>query len=177
VRVEKDYTFGSPGGARSLVDLFEGLPQLIVYHFMHGSPDPEPCVGCCSLTDNVPNLAHLHARGVTYAVVSRHEVAEQQRLRERFGWRVPFYANDDFNRDCGAGGGFGLSVFLRDGDDVFRSYFTKGRGVDRLRMDFSLLDLTPWGRQEVWEDSPEGWPQSPTMAWLRRSDEYAPAPE
>jgi predicted dithiol-disulfide oxidoreductase (DUF899 family) len=67
---------------------------------------------------------------------------------------------------------FGLSVLLRDGDQVFRSYFTTARGVDRLRMDFNLLDLTPLGRQEAWEDSPEGWPQDPTMSWIRLHDEY-----
>ena len=70
------------------------------------------------------------------------------------------------------GEGFGLSVFLRDGDDVYRTYFTKARGVDRLRLDFNLLDLTPLGRQEAWEDSPEGWPQDPTMSWIRLHDEY-----
>jgi predicted dithiol-disulfide oxidoreductase (DUF899 family) len=89
------------------------------------------------------------------------------------GWTVPWYSSGQaFYDELGLGGGFGLSVFLRDGDEVFRTYFTSGRGVDRLRMDFNLLDLTPYGRQERWEDSPEGWPQTPTMAWLRLRDEY-----
>ena len=78
----------------------------------------------------------------------------------------------DFNDDLGLNGLFGLSVFLRDGDDVFRTYFTTARGVDRLRLDFNLLDLTPYGRQEAWEDSPAGWPQDPAMSWLRLHDEY-----
>ncbi|MCW2864056.1 MAG: hypothetical protein JWP48_5764, partial [Actinoallomurus sp.] len=72
----------------------------------------------------------------------------------------------------GLDGGFGLSVLLRDGEEFFRTYFTNGRGVDRLRLDFNLLDLTPYGRQEEWEDSPEGWPQDPTMLWMRVRDEY-----
>ena len=173
VRIRGDYVFDSPQGNVGLVDLFEGRRQLIVYHFMGSSPDPEPCGGCSSFTDNVPNLVHLNARDTTYAVVSRHAVSEQQELRQRFGWDLRFYSHDTFNQDMGCGDAFGLSVLVRAGDDVYRSYFTTARGVDRLRMDFSLLDLTPFGRQEVWEDSPEGWPQDPTMTWLRRNDEYA----
>lgn len=174
VRVDADYVFDSPEGETTLLELFEGRRQLIVYHFMGTSPDPRPCGGCSTFTDNVPNLVHLAARDTRYVVVSRHEVQEQQHLRARFCWDVPFYsaARNRFTEELGVGGGFALSVFVRDGEDVFRSYWTSGRGVDRLRMDFSLLDLTPFGRQEEWEDSPEGWPQTPTMHWLRRNDEY-----
>ncbi|WP_143265519.1 DUF899 family protein, partial [Amycolatopsis lexingtonensis] len=95
-------------------------------------------------------------------------------LRQRFGWQIPWYSSygSTFNADMGTGGGFGVSVLLRDGDEVFRTWFTNGRGTDRLRLDFNLLDLTPYGRQEVWEDSPEGWPQTSTMGWLRLRDEY-----
>jgi predicted dithiol-disulfide oxidoreductase (DUF899 family) len=101
------------------------------------------------------------------------QAARDEVLRARFGWSVPWYSSHgtSFNDDMGLTA-FGLSVLLRDGDEVFRSYFTTARGVDRLRLDFSLLDLTPYGRQEQWEDSPEGWPQDPTMAWLRPHDEY-----
>jgi predicted dithiol-disulfide oxidoreductase (DUF899 family) len=174
VRVAAGYVFDGPAGETTLLELFEGCRQLIVYHFMGTSPDPEPCGGCSSFTDNVPNLVHLSARDTRYVVISRHEVQEQQHLRARFGWDVPFYsaARNRFTEELGVGGGFALSVFFRDGGDVYRSYWTSGRGVDRLRMDFSLLDLTPFGRQEEWEDSPEGWPQTPTMRWLRRNDEY-----
>lgn len=88
---------------------------------------------------------------------------------------MPFYSSrgTTFSADCGLDGGFALSVFLRDGDEVYRSYVTQARWVDRLRPDFNLLDLTPYGRQEEWEDSPEGWPQDPTMSWLRHHYEYA----
>ena len=174
VRVKADYVFQSPEGRHTLPELFGGHRQLIVYHFMGTSPDPEPCGGCSTFNDNVPSLVHLAARDVRFVVISRHEVAEQQHFRARFGWEAPFYsaAGNRFVEDLGIGGGFALSVFVRRGDEVFRSYWTSGRGVDRLRMDFSLLDLTPFGRQEEWEDSPEGWPQTPTMQWLRRNDEY-----
>ena len=97
------------------------------------------------------------------------------------GWTVPWYSShgSDFNADLGVssdrGEMFGISVFLRDGDDVYRTYFTSSRGVDRLRMDFNLLDLTPFGRQEAWEDSPDGWPQTATYAWWRLHDEYEDA--
>lgn len=173
-RVDAGYAFESPDGERTLLELFDGRRQLIVYHFMGRSPDPDPCGGCSTFTDNVPSLVHLHARDTRFVVVSGHEMAEQQQLKARFGWEAPFYsaAGSSFTEDLGIGGGFGLSVFVRDGDEVFRSYWTTGRGVDRLRMDFSLLDLTPFGRQEEWEDSPDGWPQTPTMQWMRRSDEY-----
>jgi predicted dithiol-disulfide oxidoreductase (DUF899 family) len=99
--------------------------------------------------------------------------AEIEALRARFGWSVRWYSSygTSFNDDMGLTS-FGLSVRLRDGDEVFRGYFTTARGVDRLRLDFNLLDLTPYGRQEQWEDSPEGWPQDPTMSWLRPHDEY-----
>jgi predicted dithiol-disulfide oxidoreductase (DUF899 family) len=94
------------------------------------------------------------------------------------GWTTPWYSSfgSEFNYDFGLttddGETFGLSVFLREGDNIFRSYFTNARGADRLRLDFNLLDLTPFGRQEEWEDSPEGWPQTPPYAWWRRNDEY-----
>jgi predicted dithiol-disulfide oxidoreductase (DUF899 family) len=165
VRIEKDYVFEGPDGPVSLPDLFEGRRQLIVYHFMLGPGWERPCEGCSSFTDNIGHLAHLHARDTSMALVSRAPLAQIQPLKRRMGWSLPWYSSNgsDFNFDFGVSAGdsdemFGLSVFLRDGDDVFRTYFTSARGVDRLRPDFNLLDLTPLGRQEAWEDSPEGWP-------------------
>lgn len=174
VRVDDGYVLEGPDGQHTLLDLFAGHRQLIVYHFMGTSPDPEPCAGCASFTDNMANLVHLGARDTRFVVISRHAVDEQQQLRARYGWDVPFYsaANSSFNAGLGLEGGFALSVFVRDGKQVFRSYWTTGRGVDRLRTDLSLLDLTPFGRQEEWEDSPDGWPQTPTMQWIHRSDDY-----
>ena len=181
VAFDKPYVFEGPDGSASLADLFEGRRQLVVYNFMLWPGSDEICGGCASFTDNIPNLAHLNARDTTYAIVSRVPLEQIEAVKQRFGWTLPWYSSygSDFNRDVGVssdrGEMFGLSVFLRDGDDVYRSYFTSGRGVDRIRVDFNLLDLTPLGRQEAWEDSPEGWPQDPTMSWMRLRDEYAGA--
>jgi predicted dithiol-disulfide oxidoreductase (DUF899 family) len=183
VRIEKDYTFTTRDGATvDLDDLFEGRRQLVIYHFMFGPDDDVPCTGCASWTDNVGNLAHLHARGTTLALVSRAPIGKLNAFRDRMGWDdAPWYSSygSDFNVDFGVthpmGEIFGLSVLLRDSGRVFRSYFTDARGVDRLRMDFNLLDLTPLGRQETWEDSPEGRPQSAPYVWWRLHDEYETA--
>jgi predicted dithiol-disulfide oxidoreductase (DUF899 family) len=133
------------------------------------------CGGCATFTDNLDNQSqpHLNARNTRLILMARAPQPEIEVLRKRFGWSVPWYSSygTSFNDDMGLTA-FGLSVLLRDGDEVFRSYFTTGRGVDRLRLDFNLLDLTPYGRQEQWEDSPEGWPRDSTMAWLRLRDEY-----
>jgi predicted dithiol-disulfide oxidoreductase (DUF899 family) len=182
VAFDKPYVFEGPDGSASLADLFEGRHQLVVYNFMLTPGSDHVCPGCASFTDNIPNLAHMNARDTSYALVSRVPLEQIEDVRQRFGWTLPWYSSlrSDFNYDVGVssdrGETFGLSVFLRDGDDVYRSYFTAARGVDRLRVDFNLLDLTPFGRQETWEDSPEGWPQTPTMAWLRLHDQYEGAP-
>jgi predicted dithiol-disulfide oxidoreductase (DUF899 family) len=173
VRFGDEYVFDGPDGKASLLDLFDGRRQLVVYQFMDLGPD-DYCSGCSSFTDNVGHLAHLHARDTTYVTVSDMPLPQIASFWRRMGWSVPFYSSrgSTFGDDCGAGGGFGLSVFLRDGDEVYRTYFTTGRGVDRLRFDFNILDLTPLGRQEDWEDSPAGYPQTPALAWWRLHDEY-----
>jgi predicted dithiol-disulfide oxidoreductase (DUF899 family) len=177
VRIEKHYLFEGPDGVASLLDLFESRRQLLVYHFMF-APGSEPCSGCSSFTDNIGQLAHLHARDTSLALVSLAPQSEIRPFKERMGWTMPWYSSEgsDFNRDFGVtnsgGETFGLSAFLRNDSKIFRTYFTSGRGVDRLRLDFNLLDLTPFGRQEEWEDSPDGWPQSPPYVWWRKHDEY-----
>jgi predicted dithiol-disulfide oxidoreductase (DUF899 family) len=146
----------------------------VIYHFMLEPGQDWMCGGCCSFTDNLAqDQWHLNARDTRLILVARAPLAEIERVRQRFGWRLPFYSSygSEFNDDMGLTA-FGLSVLLRDGDEVFRTYFTTARGVDRLRTDFNLLDLTPYGRQEAWEDSPAGWPQDPTMSWIRLHDEY-----
>jgi predicted dithiol-disulfide oxidoreductase (DUF899 family)/uncharacterized protein YndB with AHSA1/START domain len=173
VEITGHYTFTSDGPAASLVDLFEGRRQLIVYHFMERA-DGQWCEGCCMFTDTIAGLEHLHARDTAMAVVSHNPWSRLGPLRARMGWKVPFYScsGNSFNADCGAGEDFGLSVFLRDGDRVFRSYFTTGRGVETLGNHWTLLDLTPLGRQETWEDSPPGRRQSEPYTWWRLHDEY-----
>jgi predicted dithiol-disulfide oxidoreductase (DUF899 family) len=181
-RIDKSYLFEGTEGEANLPDLFGSRRQLIVYHFMfapgvEGWPDAG-CPGCSFFVDQIGDLAHLHARDTSFALVSRAPLENIQRYKERMGWTVPWYSSDrsEFNVDFGvtaeAGEGFGLSVFLRDGDDIFRTYFTSGRGVEALGSIWTFLDLTPFGRQETWEDSPAGWPQTAPYQWWRRHDEY-----
>jgi predicted dithiol-disulfide oxidoreductase (DUF899 family) len=185
VEIEKDYRFEGPDGAASLLDLFDGRRQLIIYHFMFapdvdGWPDAG-CPGCSFFVDQIGHLSHLHARDTSLALVSRAPLANIQRYQRRMGWTVPWFSSfgSDFNRDFGLttdeGETFGLSVFLRDGDRIFRTYFTSGRGVEALGSVWTFLDLTPLGRQETWEDSPAGWPQTAPYEWWRRHDEYGSA--
>ena len=128
--------------------------------------------------DQVTHLAHLHARDTSLALVSIAPLAKIEAYRKRMGWTLPWVSSsaNDFNRDFGlttrAGESFGLSVFLRDSDKVYRTYFTTGRGVEALGSVWTFLDLTPLGRQEDWEDSPDGWPQTRPYLWWRRHDEY-----
>jgi predicted dithiol-disulfide oxidoreductase (DUF899 family) len=182
VKVEKEYSFDGPVGKARLLDLFEGRRQLVLYHFMFapgvdGWPEAG-CPGCTFFVDQVGHLAHLRARDTSFALVSLAPIDRLLAYRERMGWDVPWYssAGTDFNRDFGLttdqGETFGLSVFLRDGDTIYRTYFTAGRGVEALGGPWTFLDLTPYGRQETWEDSPAGWPQSAPYVWWRRHDEY-----
>jgi predicted dithiol-disulfide oxidoreductase (DUF899 family) len=137
----------------------------MVYQFMDNGPD-DYCPGCTWFTNNVPTTALplLAERGVAWATVSNMPLAQIEAYKARMGWTLPFVSSrgTSFAGDCGAGAGFMLSVFLRDGDDVYRTYNTTSRGVDRLVFANSIQDLAPYGRQEDWEDSPAGWPRRPT---------------
>jgi predicted dithiol-disulfide oxidoreductase (DUF899 family) len=175
--VEKDYAFDGPNGRVSLLDLFEGRRQLVVYRFFFEPgvatwPDGG-CVGCSLMADQVGNPAHLNARNTTLAYVSRAPQADIARLKDRMGWNLPWYTiTDDFDTDFGVDEWHGTNAFIREGDDVFRTYFVNHRGDEALGSTWSYLDLTALGRQEDWEDSPQGYPQTPTYAWWRRHDEY-----
>jgi predicted dithiol-disulfide oxidoreductase (DUF899 family) len=182
VRVEKDYRFEGPKGKIRLPDLFDGRRQLILYHFMfapgvQGWPNAG-CPGCSMVADQICHLAHLHARDTSFVFVSRAPLTKIKGYEKRMGWTIPWYssAGSDFNKDFGIttkdGETFGLSVFLRDGDDIFHTYFTAGRGVEALGPVWTLLDVTSLGRQEQWEDSPAGYPQTEPYQWWRRHDEY-----
>jgi predicted dithiol-disulfide oxidoreductase (DUF899 family) len=189
VRIEKDYVFAGSDGNASLLDLFEGRRQLLLYHFMFGPNQEAGCDGCSMFVDQIGHLAHLHARDTSFALVSRAPIAKIEAYRRRMGWSIPWVSSfeSDFNVDFGVGPEtpqpdvyqdgetFGLSVFLRDGDSVYRTYFTTQRGVESLGSVWTFLDLTPLGRQEEWEDSPTGYPQSKPYEWWRRHDEYEDA--
>lgn len=184
VRVEKRYVFASPDGDVSLLDLFEGKQQLLLYHFMfapgvHGWPTAG-CPGCSMFTDNIGQFTpvHLKARGISLALVSRGPLANIEAYRKRMSWAHRWVSSEhnSFNVDLGLttpeGEGHGLSAFLREGDDIYRTYFTSQRGTEVLGNVWGFLEATPYGRQENWEDSPSGWPQTPPYQWWRRHDEY-----
>jgi predicted dithiol-disulfide oxidoreductase (DUF899 family) len=184
--IEKDYAFDGRDGKVGLLDLFEGRTQLLLYHFMFGPNQEAGCNGCSMFVDQIGHLAHVQARDASFALVSRAPIAKIEAYRKRMGWTIPWYSSfeSDFNVDFGVGPetpqedvyqdgeNFGLSVFLRDGDKVYRTYFTTSRGVEALGSVWTFLDLTPLGRQEEWEDSPDGYPQTKPYEWWRRHDEY-----
>jgi predicted dithiol-disulfide oxidoreductase (DUF899 family) len=176
--VEKSYEFEGPNGKVSLLDLFAGRRQLIIYRAffepgVSGWPD-HACVGCSLLADQVSHLAHLNARDTTLVYVSRAPLADIERLKARMGWEMPWYSfTGSFDADFGVAEWHGHNVFIRDGERVYRTYFVNERGDEAIGTVWSFLDITPLGRQETWEDSPEGYPQTPPYDWWKRHDQYA----
>src|SRR5215217_5920868 len=184
VRVERDYAFEGPDGRRSLPELFDGRSQLILYRFffeegVDGWPDAG-CVGCSSFADGIPELGLLHSRDITFAMASPAPQANLQRYAERMGWTdVPWYTicTERFSADFGVDEWFGLNIFLRDGKDVYRTYFLQhGAMVQFIGSIWTVMSLTPYGGQSVDEDVPEGWPQAPQSFWFRRHDEFDEPP-
>ena len=177
VAVDKAYEFDGPAGRTSLLGLFEGRRQLIVYRAffepgVFGWPE-NACRGCSFGADQVSGLAHLNARDTTLAYVSRAPQPDIAALKARKGWKMPWYSlTDSFDADFGVDEWHGHNVFIRDGDQVFRTYFINSRGDEAMGTTWSYLDATPLGRQEAWEDSPEGYPQTPPYQWWRWRDEY-----
>lgn len=180
VRVERDYRFVGPDGEVSLLELFEGRSQLILYRFffeegVDGWPDAG-CAGCSSWADGVADLGLLHARDITVAMASPAPQANLRAYAERMGWTdLPWYTivTDSFTADFGATEWFAINVFLRDGDAVHRTYFLQdGTMVSNIGSVASLAALTPYGGQIEGEDVPEGWPQAPMSFWMRRHDEF-----
>ena len=184
VRVEADYRFEGREGERSLPELFDGRSQLILYRFyfeegVGGWPDAG-CAGCSSFADGIPVLGLLHARDITFAMASPAPQPNLRRYAERMGWTdVPWYTilSESFSADFGVEEWFGLNVFLRDGDDVYRTYFLQhGPMVQTIGSVWSVFSLTPYGGQGVDEEVPEGWPQAPLSFWYRRHDEFTDLP-
>jgi predicted dithiol-disulfide oxidoreductase (DUF899 family) len=183
MEIEKDYRFDGPAGQVSLADLFEGRRQLIVYRFFFepgvaGWPEGG-CPGCSFVADQVAHLAHLNARDTTLAFVSRAPQEDIARWKARMGWEnIPWYTLiDDFDLDMGVDEWHGTNVFLREGDRIFRTYFINNRGDEQMGSTWNYLDITALGRQGDWEDSPEGYPQTPPYQWWHRHDEYPAAAE
>lgn len=175
--VTKEYRFEGPEGPVSLLDMFEGRRQLVLYRFffepgVHGWPE-SGCRGCSFGADQVAHLAHLNARDTTLAYGSRAPQEDIARYRARMGWEVPWYTiTDDWDLDFGVDEWHGTNAFVREGDDVFRTYFVDKRGDEALGSTWSYLDITALGRQEKWEDSPEGYPQTQAYVWWNYHDKY-----
>ena len=175
--VEKDYVFDGPAGKVSLCELFEGRRQLIVYRAffepgVFGWPD-HACRGCSMVADQVADVAHLNARDTTLVFASRAPQPDIARVKARMGWTMPWVTiTDSFDADFGVDEWHGTNVFFRDGDKVFRTYFLKSRGDEQMGGTWNYLDITPLGRQELWEDSPAGYPQTPTYKWWNWHDSY-----
>ncbi len=178
VKVEKTYEFEGSSGKVSLLELFGGRKQLIVYHFMFGPDADVGCPGCSWVTDAMSHPAHLHARDTSLVLISRASIEKLLAFRARMRWELPWYSslNSDFNYDFNATNEAGenhvLSVFLRNGDDIYRTYYTDQRGVEHLGSHWTYLDLTPFGRQEPWEESPDGRPKRGNH-WTRWHDSYS----
>ncbi len=197
VEVDATDALIGPHGKRTLLDAFEGRRQLIAYYFMW-NPDrsaAEQCEGCTWVTTQVTELSYLHSRDVAYAVLCQGPYDESIRYRDFMGWDIPWYSARPSLDSLLVGrqiGLFHLVCYLRDGDRVFETYWTTGRGVEVMDHSYALMDLTVYGRQETWEDSPIGWPQPwpvdgsvartngrPAAQWSRleagRSDHLGPA--
>lgn len=176
--VRNDYVFEAPSGKVSLLDLFDGRRQLIVYRAFYepgvfGWPE-HACRGCSMVADQVAHVAHLNARDTTLVFASRAPQADIMRLKTRMGWEnIPWVTvTDRFDADFGVDEWHGTNVFIRDGDKVFRTYFINNRGDEQMGGTWNYLDVTPLGRQEAWEDSPEGYPQTPPYNWWNWNDSY-----
>lgn len=178
VEITESYVFDTQFGEASLLDLFDGRRQLIVQHFMFGSDWEAGCEGCSMMADHIGPLSHLHAKDTSFVLVSRAELAKLLAFRKRMGWNLPWVSsapcafNDDFAVTVDGQERHSVSVFFRDGERVFHTWQTFGRGEEPFMVVFDLLDLTPYGRQETWEDSPPGWPQHPPYEWMRLADSY-----
>jgi predicted dithiol-disulfide oxidoreductase (DUF899 family) len=175
--IDTSYTFEGPAGKLSLLDLFDGRRQLIVYRAffepgVFGWPE-HACRGCSMVADQVAHLAHLNARDTTLVFVSRAPQADIARLKAQMGWNIPWFTiTDNFDTDFGVNEWHGTNVFFRDGNRAFRTYFINNRGDEQMGGTWNYLDITPLGRQELWEDSPEGYPQTPTYKWWNWHDSY-----
>jgi predicted dithiol-disulfide oxidoreductase (DUF899 family) len=164
VEVDANLTLTGPDGRLSLLEAFEGRQQLIAYYFMWdtGRPAAEQCEGCTWIGTQVAELSYLHSRDITYAVLCQGPYEESVRYRDFMGWDMPWYSAEDsldallIGREVGL---FHLVCYVRDGDRVYETYWTTHRGVEAMDNSYALMDLTVYGRQEQWENSPAGWPQ------------------
>jgi predicted dithiol-disulfide oxidoreductase (DUF899 family) len=167
VEVDPTLILTGPRGPLTLLDTFEGRRQLITYYFMwhNGHPAPEQCEGCTWVTTQVRELSYLHSRDVTFAVFCQGPYEQSARYRDFMGWEMPWYSamgSLDSLLVARRVGRMHIVCYLRQGSKVFETYWTTARGVEVMDNSYHLLDLTVYGRQESWEESPAGWPQQCT---------------
>lgn len=178
VQIDESYVFDTESGPLTLLDLFDGRSQLIVQHFMFGSDWDEGCSGCSMMADHIGPLSHLYAKDTSLVLVSRAPVGKIVAFKDRMEWDLPWVSsgrstfNEDFHVTVDGEERHAISAFLRDGDTVFHTWQTFDRGEEPFMLVFDLLDITAYGRQETWEDSPKGWPQRPPYEWMRLHDAY-----
>lgn len=170
-----EYTLIGADGPVRLADVFAGRTQLITYHHMWSPGAEWQCGGCTGYTSQFTQLAFLDNYDARFVIVTTGTIEEALAYRGRVGNRMEWYSSSDspFAADVDAppGGGFAVNVFFRDGETVYRTWHTNGRGTEQLSHTFPLIDLLPWGRQEARFDSPAGWPAGPTYAgWLDSPD-------
>jgi predicted dithiol-disulfide oxidoreductase (DUF899 family) len=167
VEVDPATTLIGPRGPVPLIEAFESRRQLIAYYFMWhpGAPAAQQCEGCTWCASQVGELSYLHSRDITFAVFAQGPYGESSRYREFMGWDMPWYSAQASLDTLLVGRKIGMMhivCYLRDGDRVFETYWTTRRGVEAMDVSYALMDLTPYGRQEPWEDSPARWPQECT---------------
>jgi predicted dithiol-disulfide oxidoreductase (DUF899 family) len=170
-----DYTLIGEKGPVRLPEVFEGRSQLIVYNHMWSDGAEWQCGGCTSFTSQFTRLAFLDNYDARFVIVTNGPIEEALAYKAMVGNKMDWYSSSESSFaadvDAPAGGGFAVNVFLRDADTVYRTWHTNGRGVEQLTHTFALIDTLPWGRQEEWQDSPDGWPKRPTYSgWLDSPD-------
>jgi predicted dithiol-disulfide oxidoreductase (DUF899 family) len=172
-----DYILEGEDGSIRLVDVFEGASQLIVYNHMWFEGEEWQCEGCTGYTAQFTRLEFLKPYDARFVIVTQGPIDEALEYKRRVGNLMSWYstANSSFGADVGApaGGGYAVNVFLRDGDSVYRTWHTDGRGTEQLTHTFGLIDTLPYGRREAWQDSPDGWPREQTGDGWRSSRELA----
>ena len=171
VQIDAPYVFDTESGPLTLLDLFDGRSQLITYHHMWFEDADWQCGGCTGFTSQFTRLEFLDSYDARFVIVTSGPIEEALAYKRRVGNAMAWYSSSDSpfaaDVDAAPNTGFGVNVFLRDGDTVYRTWHTNGRGTEQLSHSFALIDVLPWGRQEVWQDSPDGWPQRPTYSgWL-----------
>jgi predicted dithiol-disulfide oxidoreductase (DUF899 family) len=160
-----------PDGPVPFLDLFEGRDELVVYKHMwyDGAPHQGQCEGCTTTAWHLKDAVYLNSRGVSFAILTTGRWDEVAAYVEFMGYTQPWYSVRDVPAPVGDDMGF-ITSYLRDGNRAFLTYSTTGRGNERVNPSMGLLDMTPYGRGEDWEDNPAGWPEGRHACWSWRSD-------